>query len=187
MIPWKNRPKIEPKQEPVEMDPELLRQEAEDAKDYLNNALALADWAFWLDDPDVQGENPYWDWFSAMEALDRRGDKEPLREMLREFFAKTDPTVGLLIDDMFARYNFARVSNRPRTPIYDLSNRERSLLIALESVRDKRRNNISKEKAIEEAARDWNINPDTLKNAVEGRRTSLSDKLKEFARLKSRR
>jgi hypothetical protein len=180
----KNRPKVEPKQKPGETDPEVLRAAADDAKEFAPRADTLADTGYWLDEPDVPWENPYWNLFSVMEALDRRGDKEPLRKMLREFFAKTDPTLGLLVDDMFDRYDLKRVSNRPRVPIYDLSDREKSLLCALKAVHDKRKK-MPKEKAIKEVARDFNINPTTLENVVEKGHAGLGRKKKELERLKS--
>jgi hypothetical protein len=182
----KNRPKVEPKQKSGEIDPEVLRLAAERAKEFGSTHDTLSDTGFWLDEPDVPWENPYWDWFSPMEALDRRGDKEPLRRMLREFFAKTDPTVGLLIDDMFARYNLERVPNRPSVPIYDLSDRHKALICALQAVCDKTQK-MPKEKAIEETACDFNINPYTLANVVDDKtkHASLRYKLKELERLKS--
>lgn len=188
MIPIrKNRPKVEPKQKPDEIDPEVLRAAADFARDFGYNpaCFTLSAQGFWLDEPDVvPWENPYWSWFTAMEALDRHGDKEPFWKMLREFCAEKDPTVALLIDDLFARYNFERVPSRPRVPIYDLSDRHKALLCALKAVRDKK-HKMPKEQAIKEVARDFKISQTTLEYAVEGRHDGLRRKMKELERLKS--
>ena len=180
-----NRQRVESKQKPGEMDPEVLRAMADDAKEFAPRARTLSDTGFWLDEPDVPWENPYWDWFSANEALDRRGDKEPLRKMLREFCAEKDPTVGLLIDDMFARYNFVHVPGKPRVPIYDISEREQRLLSAIQRVHRHMRDGMKREKAIKRVADEYRILEQTVRNAVDGGRGSLNRTLERLELLKS--
>jgi hypothetical protein len=85
---------------------------------------------------------------------------------------------------LLSRYNFVPVPNRPSVPIYDLSDRDKMWLCALNSVRDKKQKML-KENAIKEVAREFNINENTLANALDGRHAGLRRKLKALKSLKS--
>jgi hypothetical protein len=113
-----------------------------------------------------------------------KDEKGPLIKMLLDFNVEVTPDSRRRIADLLSRYNLKRVSNRPRVPIYDLSDRELRLLIAKQAVHDKKQK-MPRKKAIEAVARDFKISQSTLEFAVEGRHDGLRRKKKELERLKS--
>jgi hypothetical protein len=158
-----------------EFDPEF---------DWLEENSALYKKAFWLDDPNSPWESLDWPWYIAMEAVDRRGDKSLLIEKLLDGRFHVTPNVRLCLADLLSRYNLVPLPGKQRTPIYDVSGSDLTLLLAIEEVRTHRRDGMPKAKAVEDVARSYDIDPQKLFDALDGKRGSLRRTRKRLALLK---
>jgi hypothetical protein len=121
----------------------------------------LTDLAFWLDHNDTD-----WELIRALEAIDKRGDVEPLVAWIcrdkpnstREFIA-----------DLFKRYALKKtLYGRRRTPKYDLSANEVDKLLAVESIKN-RAPGVTVEAAIDDAARMFGLDRSAVHDAYAGR------------------
>jgi hypothetical protein len=133
-------------------------------------STAVVDRAFWLDDGrgGVEGR----EWIEALEAIDVHGDKSRLLELLQSDMPLPHSSRRYLAD-LIARYELKRPRGGRATPAYDRSGSEAMLLLAKDAYHDERRR---KGKTVEEAiaavAQQFDLAPNVVRTAVEGRRGS---------------
>jgi hypothetical protein len=136
----------------------------------LGFSTAVIDRAFWLCDDwgRVEGQ----DWIEALEAIDVRGDKSRLIELLRSDMPLPDSSRRYLAD-LIERYELKRPRGGRSTPAYDRSGAEAMLLLAKEEIEYERRHNGKTTKqAIDEVAKALQLNSEIVRNFIEGRRGS---------------
>jgi hypothetical protein len=121
--------------------------------------------AFWLDDSTVR-----W-WAEAIEAIDKRGDKEPLKSYLRSELELL-PEARLFLADMIDRYQLKPKRGRKATPAYDRTGVEAMLEIAIKDVSAHRGEIDVALKEVAQRYSIYGITEKTLKNAFEERRGS---------------
>jgi hypothetical protein len=112
----------------------------------------LTDNAFWLDH-DVDCEL-----IEALHAIDQRGDQEPLICLLRK-------RGDIYLADLFERYNLRHKPGGQQIPVYDMSDIDRRLAMAVTAVREQG-------VALAAAADHWRIDIRALETELAGRRGS---------------
>jgi hypothetical protein len=120
----------------------------------------------WLDDNPFTGA-----WVDAIEAIDKRGDKEQLTSLLKSDF-KLTPKARLFLADMIDRYQLKPKRGRKPTPAYHRSPVEWRLECAIEDVRAHRGEIDVALREIAQRYAEYGITEKKLKNAFEGRRGS---------------
>lgn len=122
--------------------------------------VGFVDTAHWLDD-DINRH-----WYDAFVALDRRGDKQPLIQLLKLGTWTLDKNVQAHLADLLQRHDLKRPLGRRPTPSYD---RTQTLLhLARDEVRE-RAKGVTQDDAIRAAAAAHGISEDTLRAHVNGR------------------
>jgi hypothetical protein len=116
--------------------------------------------AFWFSGDQMQHSGP---WIEAIEAIDKLGDNALLLNLLKSdrelpHFARE------CLADLIERHQLVRLPNRPRTPIYDRTEAELSLLLAREYYRAYRAKGMSHEAALTQAAKDKSVDVEVLEN-----------------------
>src|SRR5579862_4059471 len=106
----------------------------------------VVDRAFWLGD-DLSVEP----WVTALEAIDKTGDKMLLLDLLRSE-CPLPQTARLYLADLLERYDLKAPRHRPRTPAYDYTAVEAALLRGRERVRYFIENGMSFEAALTKAS-----------------------------------
>jgi hypothetical protein len=160
MTPRVKRKPVRPQTPTAVVDESILFE----GGDGLEN-VRVSDRAFWLDDRFTLH------WADAIEAIDKDGDKEPLKDLLKSEFELT-PKARFFLADMIDRYQLKPKRGRKATPAYDRSRADRILELAIEDLFT-HRGDI--DTALKEVARRYNtygITEKKLKNAFEGRRGS---------------
>jgi hypothetical protein len=124
----------------------------------------LYDRGFWLDAVTIH-------WAEAIEAIDKRGDKEPLKKLLKSEF-ELPPEARRFLADLIDRYQLKLKRGRKATPAYDRTYIEAILELAIDDVLAHRG---AIDVALKEVAEEWDyegITEKKLKNAFEKRRGS---------------
>jgi hypothetical protein len=136
---------------------------------------AVVDRAFWLDDPDsgepitpIEAE-----WITAIEAIDKRGDKKPLVTMLKSQ-RDLSPEVRFYLADLIERYELKKPPHRPRTPAYDRTAADAMLLLGIQRVKELVTAGMAVKGALENASKDHSIPLESLASAYYGRRGSTN-------------
>ena len=120
--------------------------------------LTYTESAPWLDGIDPVAEP----WVDAIAAMDQRGDREPLLELLQAVVPRDAyPHVA----DMLVRY---RRKRRPR-PSYDLPPKEARLYVATNFARDLIRDGASVQSALATAANAFGLPLESVASAYEGK------------------
>jgi hypothetical protein len=109
-------------------------------------------------------------WVAALDRLDRLGDKEPLKVLLRS--ANLPGKAGEYLADLIER-GVEKPKGRPRTPAYNLSKVDALLMMACENVRGSVQRGMSVDDALDDYARASGLARTTLANAYHGQRLSL--------------
>jgi hypothetical protein len=147
------------------LDPELEALIKADAGKGVSTKLT--DNAFWLDDNNME-------WYEALEAIDKRGDKTELLTLLRTRDLPCE--IGIHLANLLERYDLTRKNRpgRPPTPSYDLSGPEAMLKLAVNAVRTRVLDGMPVSKAIAEVAShsSYGITDEKLGNAYDDRRGS---------------
>lgn len=155
-------PKAPPTKIPEQL-PDLMEEDAGKGV-----STELSDFAFWLDDIDRN-----WDWYKALLALDEEGNNRPIIRLLK---AKAPPvSISVHLADVFNRYDLVpRKTTGPKArPTYQRSKAMIVLESAVQEVRERARR-IPREQAIEKAALRRKLNPDTLREACDGKHGGLN-------------
>jgi hypothetical protein len=131
--------------------------------------IDFSDYAFWIDGTKLRIDE---DWLNAFKAVDQHGDKKPLTALLRST-REQSPIVHEYLADLIERKMVPVPMGRSRIAAYDRSDIERRLLLAVYVVRNYyiKALGYGIQAAIEKAAQDFAISPDTLGDAYAGRRT----------------
>jgi hypothetical protein len=116
-----------------------------------------------------------WDWYKALEELEKEGKKGLLLSLLRSS-KELSRAVRVHLVDLLERYDFKKKRGRPRGPSYVRSDAECTALNVREQVRDLTKGGMSAKEAIARVAKDNNMSEDTVANAYEGRRGSTRRK-----------
>jgi hypothetical protein len=125
----------------------------------------VLDEAFWR-----QPNAPDDGWVSALDRLDRLGDKEPLKALLRLHLPGKP---GDYMADLIER-GVVAPKGRPRVPGYRPSRKEGMLLLALDYVRALITSGMPEAAALDKIAAEHGIERRTLLHAFQGKRGSMS-------------
>jgi hypothetical protein len=137
--------------------------------------------------------DPNWLWYHAMDAVDRRGNKKPLIEMLLDPKCEVTPAVRECLADLLKRHKLVRLRGEQRIPIYAVSQTEGMFTLMRDQVLKLTANGTAQRKAIERVASLWHVDADEntladaenmLTDAVNGRRGSLRRTRDRLARLR---
>jgi hypothetical protein len=125
----------------------------------------VVDRAFWL----TADLDP---WVDALEAIDKRGDKKPLLDLLESDY-DLPPRARIFLADLIERYQLKLPPHRPRTPAYDMTDADAMLTIALADVRKYQARGMSVDDAVAAVAKGWSIkHQNMLANFCAGKRGS---------------
>jgi hypothetical protein len=145
-------PKIPSDTTPEERMVDLMEEDAGKG-----TSTEITDCAFWLDDIDQHA-----DWYNALQAIDRDGDKAPIIRLLS---TKAPPaSISAHLADLLERYDLVprRTTGPKPTATYDRSERMIDLESAVIEVSQRPRW-MSREEAIKKAAVRRKIDPNTLR------------------------
>ncbi len=131
--------------------------------------LTYTESAPWLDNIDPVAEP----WVDAIAAMDQRGDREPLLELLRPV---VPPDAYPHVADMLVRYQRRQ---RPR-PSYDLPPKEAQLYVARNFARDLVRDGASVQSALATAANAFGLPPERVAVAYGGKRGSMQRAMRKL-------
>jgi hypothetical protein len=131
----------------------------------IKNRNVPFDDAFW------RNETKHDAWLIALDRLDRLGNKEPLKELLR---LNLPPKIGDYVADLIERRCVPIPKGRPRTPAYTISRAEAKLLAAHDSVKAYVQRGWTVKVALEKVATERNLDHDQLANSYKGRRGSMN-------------
>jgi len=107
-------------------------------------------------------------WINAVEAIDQRGDKKELLELLTSERPIPRPA-RLVLTDMLARYQLKPRRGRQQIAAYMLTRRDAALRKAHAHYKELRRSGAKCGDAIERAAEQHQVMPETLKACIEGK------------------
>jgi hypothetical protein len=127
---------------------------------------AMHDVAFWLSDE-------FDHWVAALEAIDKRNDKEPLLALLKSE-CELPHAARIYLADLLSRYQLKKKRGGQSTPAYDRSLAEVALMLDVEAVRNLTKNGMSIKDALAKVAKPRG--PDYLEilgNAQHGSRGSI--------------
>ena len=144
-------------------------------------AIECAEWyitGFPRNDPNLP-------WYKAMDAFDWYRDTKPLIEMLLDPKWEVTPAVRAALADLLKRHKLVRLQGKQRTPIYAMSAADTWFRLLTDKVLQLTENGTPQAKAIERVASFWEVDENTLANAVNGRRGSLNRALDNLERLTS--
>jgi hypothetical protein len=132
----------------------------------------LVDRAFWL------GDDTSLDcWVTALDAVDKRGDKEPLLKLLRsEHDLPREARVYLA--DLLARHQLKKKRGGQSVPAYDRTDADQRLLLAIEDVRRLRKKRVSVKEALDRVSESHGISPEVLATEYRGSRGSTRRMMK---------
>jgi hypothetical protein len=124
--------------------------------------IEFLDRAFWLD----LGRHKYW--IEAFEAIDKRGDKAPLLELLK---SKSDMPrdVRWYLADLLARHQLKKKRGGQATAAYDRTDVDVKKIWAKEDVRALVKSGVSVADALEQVSKSRGIAPESLALAYAGR------------------
>jgi hypothetical protein len=126
-------------------------------------------------------------WYEAMGAFEiRRHFKQPLIEMLLDFKREVTPAVRECLVDLLQRHKLVRLPGEQQMPIYAISAADTWLLLFTDKVLQLTEKGTPQAKAIERVASFWEVDENTLANAINGKRGSLNRALNNLARLTSK-
>ena len=125
----------------------------------------LIDRAFWH----PYDLHPIWDWLNACEAIDQRGDKEPLIACLKDANLELSHDVRWYLADLLGRYQLKRKRGARAVPAYDFSHADVMFEMAKHAMTEYN-------KSLEEGANYAGIDVDQLRNYLEGKRGSSSQR-----------
>ena len=96
---------------------------------------AVVDRATWLDDEETGPITPALEaWITALEAIDRKGDKEPLLNFLKSN-RELSRDARIYLADLLARYQLKKKRGGQTKPAYDRSEAEEMLALGINAVR----------------------------------------------------
>jgi hypothetical protein len=168
--------KIKPQPEPKQPDFEIDTIYDEIAEEEYADRYIIG---FPRDDPNLL-------WYEAIDAFETRGHfKQPLIEMLLDFKREVTPAVRECLVDLLQRHKFVRRRGKQQIPIYAMSAADTWFLLFTDKVLQLTENGTPQAKAIERVASFWEVDENTLANAVNGRRGSLNRALDNLERLTS--
>jgi hypothetical protein len=119
---------------------------------------------FWTEDELTQT------WIAALEAIDYRGDKEPLIQLLKN--TEINATAAWHLADLLDRYNLTKLRGGQRTPSYDYPPALRKLIQAQKYYKRYVARRMSKDRAFEQAASTCGVKEEKLRNLVSGKYAS---------------
>jgi hypothetical protein len=131
--------------------------------------------------------DPNWPWYHAMDAVDRRRNKEPLIETLLDFKQEVTPAVRECLADLLKRHKLVRLPGKQQIAIYAVSQADAMFLLMKGQVLELTENGTPQADAIARVAGHWNVDENKLADAVNGRRGSLRRTLNRLARLTSKK
>ncbi len=130
-------------------------------------------------------EVKFWNWIEALDQIEERpwlsdngSNKKPLTDLLRSD-CELPKEVREWLADLIERRCVPLPVGRPRTPVYTISDTSLLHLLAVQWVRKYRREGMSEEAALEEIAKECNINVTSLRLSFQGKNTSLRRDLKK--------
>jgi hypothetical protein len=107
-------------------------------------------------------------WIDAVEAIDLRGDKKPLLELLKSD-QPLPKAARRLLADLLTRYQLKRRRSRPQVPIYMLTKQTIALQKAKKRYAELRKTRVSRSKALERVAKESRVSRHTIENYVDGK------------------
>jgi hypothetical protein len=143
---------------------ELARMDEEDAGRGVSPHLV--DRAFWLDD-DTSIEP----WVTALDAVEKRGDKGPLLDLLRSEYDLPREARAYLAD-LLERRQLKKKRGGQSVPAYDRTDTEQRLTLAIEDVRRLRKSRVSVEAALDQVSKSHGIPLEVLATRYHGSRGS---------------
>jgi len=129
--------------------------------------IPLVDRAFWLGDESTAHLDP---WITALEAIDKQGDKGPLMALLKSE-RDLPHDVRIYLADLLARHQLKKKRGAESVPAYDRTDAEAMLELAIKDVRE-RESGISVKDALEKASKSRGIPHELLSSAYRGSRSS---------------
>jgi hypothetical protein len=120
-----------------------------------------------------------------MDALEH-DDTEPLIKMLLDPKQEVTPAVRLCLADLLKRHTLGRRRGERQVPIWAVSQSDVMFLLMTRQVLKLKENGTPHEDAIERTASKWDVDLNTLADAVNGRRGSLQRTRKRLSRLMSK-
>jgi hypothetical protein len=123
----------------------------------------------WLDDTKVNAA-----WYEALEAIDVRGDKEPLVRLLQSGQVPP-PSICFYIGDLLDRYALKRRKARPRLPGYLRTPEQIKLVTAVIEVHEQvHRYRAELAVALKQVAEEKGLSEETLNAAYQGQHGGLN-------------
>jgi hypothetical protein len=120
---------------------------------------------------EMTGEGVLDPWAQAVYAIDVRGNKKPLIDMLKSN-REIPNEARIYLADLIDRYEFKRPNHRPRTPAYDRSRAELYLELGILKIKDRRSEGVSVDKAVARVSKELGIPENILTTAYFGKRGS---------------
>ena len=152
--------------------PKWLNSPERDVPQHIRNAKtagrgtsdAAHDAAFWLGEDTASIDH----WIAALEAIDKRNDKEPLITLLK---SETDlpHQARLHLAHLLARYQIKRKPGTQATPSYSRTEAQIALMVAADQVRNLVSTGINVESALDHVSNARGIPFDILKLHYSGR------------------
>jgi uncharacterized protein YoaH (UPF0181 family) len=104
-------------------------------------------------------------WVDAIEAIDLRGDKEPLLKLLT---SQPGPS-GILLADLLTRYQLKRRRGRQQVPLYKFTEQTVALQKAKERYGELLKTGVSRSEALKRVAKESRISKRTTQNYIDGK------------------
>src|SRR5262249_14396129 len=111
-------------------------------------------------------------WYAALVAIDRRGDKGPLIELLQS--GPPPASIAFYIGDLLDRYTLKRPNKRPRRPAYSRTQEQIELIAALINVdHDISEDRLQAAEALKLVAQEGGLDEEKLAAAYQGKHGGL--------------
>jgi hypothetical protein len=124
-------------------------------------------------------------WLLALQALDERGDKAPLKALLRSD-SEITPTIRGYLADLVER-GIALPGGGQRTPAYDYSPNELRLFLAVEDARNLIRRGAEKKEALKKVAETYRVDVRSVKATLAGEQGNMRHIMKRMKEMGYRR
>lgn len=130
--------------------------------------VTVTDRNFWHDEKEGYDDLSDDRWLRAIERVDKHGDKQVLRNLLKEG-RTVSPFVQRMLADLLTRYELRKPRGRPMVPAYDRSAKVAALEMALDDVRDQCAKKVERSVAIHAAAKAHSLSEDLLAAFCDGK------------------
>jgi hypothetical protein len=122
----------------------------------------------WNDDEKVNAE-----WYAALQAIDERGDKQPLVRLLQRGQVPP-PRIAFYIGDLLDRYALKQGRGKPRTPAYARTPEQLKLIQGvIYAHKLVHRDGVDLPVALAEVAAEFRLSEETLSKAYAGKHGGL--------------